>query len=149
LPLLYLSGFFDRNREDYYDGLLNVSRRAAWNEWLAYFAYGVTVQARDAAARISRLNDLRLEYHHRSAEVVRSKAALRLVDELFASPYLTLRRATEATGATAKNAQNVIDKFVAAGLLREMTGKQRNRVYCADQILHLIDQPMNVPAPTP
>ena len=75
--------------------------------------------------------------------------ALRLVDELFASPYLTLRRATDATGATAKNAQNVIDKFVAAGLLREMTGKQRNRVDCADQILHLIDQPMNVTAPTP
>lgn len=149
LPLLYLSGFFDRNREEYYDGLLNVSRRAAWTEWLAYFAYGVTVQARDAAARIGRLNDLRLDYHHRSAAVVRSKAALQLVDELFASPYLTLRRATEVMGATAKNAQNVIDKFVAAGLLREMTGQRRNRVYCADEILHLIDQPMNVPAPTP
>jgi Fic family protein len=149
LPLLYLSGFFDRNRDEYYDSLLNVSRRAAWNEWLAYFAYGVSVQARDAAARISRLNDLRLDYHHRSAEAVRSKAAIRVVDELFASPYLTLRRAMEVSGATAKNAQNIIDKFVTAGLLREMTGKQRNRIYCADQVLTVIDQPMNAPAATP
>ena len=70
------------------------------------------------------------------------------MDELFASTYLTLRRARDVTGATAKNAQNVIDKFVAAGPLREMTGKQRNRVYCANQILQMIDQPINIPAPT-
>lgn len=147
LPLLYLSGFFDRNRQEYYDGLLDVSRRAAWNDWLTYFAYGVAVQARDAAARIARLNDLRLAYHHRATAVVRSKVALRLVDELFASPFLTLRRATEVTGATAKNAQNVLDKFVAAGLLREVTGKQRNRIYRADDVLRLIDQPLDPPAP--
>jgi Fic family protein len=143
LPLLYLSGFFDRNRQEYYDSLLDVSRRAAWNEWLTYFAYGVAIQARDAAGRIFRLNDLRLAYHHRSAETVRSKVALRLVDELFASPFLTLKRAREVTGATAKNAQNIIDKFVAAGLLREITGKQRNRVYCADEILNLLDRPLS------
>jgi len=141
-PLLYLSGFFDKNRQEYYDGLLCVSRKGAWNEWLAYFAYGVTVQARDSAARVRKLIDLRQAYHLRSAEAVRSKAALLLVDELFASPFITLKRAVEVTGGIPKSAQNTIDKFTAAGMLREVTGKQRNRIYCADEILRVIDQPI-------
>jgi Fic family protein len=148
-PLLYLSGFFERNRTEYYDGLLSVSRRGAWNEWLAYFAFGVTTQARDAATRARRLIDLRQSYHHRTAAAVRGAAALRLVDEMFATPYLTLRRATEATGVAKKSAQNTIDKMLAAGLIREITGKQRNRVYCADEILRLLDEPLADTAPTP
>ncbi len=148
-PLLYLSGFFEQNRAEYYDGLLNVSRRGAWNEWLAYFAFGVTTQAHDAAARARRLIDLRQDYHHRTAAVVRGRAALRLVDELFASPFLTLRRATETTGVAKKSAQNTIDKMLAAGLIREITGKRRNRVYCADEILRLLDRPLTDTTPTP
>jgi Fic family protein len=141
-PLLSLSAFFEANRGEYYDGLLDVSRRGAWNDWLTYFAYGVAVQARDAATRARRLIALRQSYLHRAAEAVRAKAALRLVDELFASPFLTLRRATEVTGVAPKSAQNTIEKLVAAGLLREITGKLRNRVYCADEILKLLDQPL-------
>lgn len=141
-PLLYLSGFFEQNRREYYDGLLNVSRQGAWNEWLAFFAFGVATQARDAAARARRLIDLRQSYLHRTAAVVRSPAALRLIDELFASPYLTLRRATEATGVAKKSAQNSIDRLLAAGLIREITGKQRNRIYCANEIFRLLDEPL-------
>lgn len=146
-PLLYLSGFFERNRMEYYDGLLNVSRRGAWNDWLAYFAFGVATQARDATIRARRLIGLRQSYHHRAAAAVRGSAALRLVDELFASPYITLRRATEATGVAKKSAQNTINKLLGAGLIREITGQQRNRVYCADEILRLLDEPLTVPTP--
>jgi Fic family protein len=141
-PLLYLSGFFERNRQEYYDSLLDVSRRGDWNGWLTYFAYGVAVQARDAAARARRLIDLRQTYHHRVADLIRSKAALRLVDELFATPFLTLRRAADVTGVAPKSAQNTIARLVESGLLRETTGKQRNRVYCADEILRLLDGPV-------
>jgi Fic family protein len=148
-PLLYLSGFFEQSRTEYYDGLLSVSRRGAWNEWLAYFAFGVTTQARDAATRARRLIDLRQSYHYRTAAAVRGPAALRLVDELFATPYLTLRRATETTGVAKKSAQNTIDKLLAAGLIREITGKQRNRIYCADEILRLLDGPLTDTTSTP
>ena len=75
--------------------------------------------------------------------------ALRLVDVLFATPYLTLRRATETTGVAKKSAQNTIDKLLAAGLIREITGKQRNRIYCADEILRLLDGPLTDTKPTP
>lgn len=142
-PMLYLSGFFERNRQEYYDGLLNVSRRAAWNDWLTYFAFAVTTQANDAGERARRMIALRDRWHHRAAEAVRAPAALRLVDGLFATPFLTIRRAVELTGVAKKSAQNTIDKLLAAGMLREITGKQRDRVYCADEILRLLDAPLS------
>ncbi len=147
VPLLYLSGFFERNRDEYYDGLLDVSRRGAWNSWVAYFAYGVTVTARDAAARAGRLTDLRDNYLRRDA--VRGSATLRVVDELFASPYITLRRAADVANVANKTAQSAITKLVGAGILREITGQQRNRVYCADEILALLDAPLTPTAPAP
>ena len=141
-PLLYLSGYLDQHRQEYYDHLLDVSRQGAWAEWLTFFAVGVAEQARDATARARRLLDLWREYQHRAADVVRAPAALRLVDELFASPYLTSNRAAAVAQVTRAAAQNTIDKLVGAGLLREITGKVRNRVYCADEVLRLLDQPL-------
>jgi Fic family protein len=141
-PLLYLSAFFEANRRDYYDRLLDVSHRGTWGDWLRFFAAGVIEQAHDAAARAGRLLALSQALRHRAAAAVRAPAALRLVDELFASPFLTLRRAGEVTGVTPRAAQNTIDKLVASGLLRETTGRRRNRIYCADDILKLLDQPL-------
>src|SRR5262249_28954286 len=69
-PLLYLSAFFEQHRDDYYDHLLNVSRRAAWNEWIGFFARGVAEQARDAVTRVQRLQDLQASYRERTAGLV-------------------------------------------------------------------------------
>ena len=51
LPLLYLSAFFEANRQAYYDLLFEVSARGAWLEWLRFFLLGVAEQARDAGTR--------------------------------------------------------------------------------------------------
>jgi Fic family protein len=149
-PLLYLSAFFEQHRQEYYDRLLEVSRRGAWNDWLSFFAGGVAEQARDANARARRLLDLWQEYRHRAAGVVRSPAVLRLIDELFASPFLTANRAKDVTEVSFKNAQRMVDRLAAAGILREVTGQKRYRVYCAEEILRLLDEPLiAAPAPGP
>jgi Fic family protein len=147
-PLLYLSAFFEQHRDEYYDRLLDVSRRAAWNEWIAFFARGVAEQARDAATRAGRLLDLWQAYRHRVVKMVRSSAVLRLVDELFASPYITVNRAKEVMGVAFKSASKTVERLAGAGLLREITGQQRYRVYSADEIFHLLDAPLE-PEPTP
>ncbi len=141
-PLLYLSAFFEQHREEYYDRLLEVSRRAAWNEWIAFFARGVAEQANDATTRAGRLLDLWQSYRHRVTKIVRSSAVLRLIDELFASPYITVNRAKEVMGIAFKSANNIVERLVQAGILREITGQQRYRVYSADEIFHLLDAPL-------
>lgn len=144
-PLLYLSAFFERNQDDYYDGLLNVSRRAAWNEWIGFFARGVVEQGRDAAERATRLLDLAVQLRDRAARAINSAQVHTLVDELIASPYLTVGRAAAVTGLAPNNALRMVNRFVDTGLLREITGRQRNRVYCADEVLRLLDAPLTEP----
>ncbi|MCI0457030.1 MAG: Fic family protein [Gemmataceae bacterium] len=146
-PLLYLSAFFHAHREDYYDLLLDVSRLGAWNEWIAFFAHGVAEQARDAVSRTNRLLDLWRHYGQHVRKTALSGNALQLVDELFASPFLTARRATEVLGVTFATAMSNIRKLQEAGILREMTGKQRNQVFVADEILKLLDAPTADAAP--
>ena len=140
-PLLYLSAFFERNEQEYKDCLLEVSHRGAWKEWIAFFARGVTEQARDAVRRTNRLLDLGKQYQRRVTEVARSAAALLLLDELFASPFITVSGAAAALHLTYPAAQNNVSKLVAAGILREMTGRTTNRIYVADDILKLLDAP--------
>ena len=73
--------------------------------------------------------------------MARSAAPLRLLDELFASPFITASRAAAALGLTYPAAQYNIQKLIEAGILREMTGKTTNRIYVADEILQLLDAP--------
>jgi Fic family protein len=152
LPLLYLSAFFEQHRQAYYDHLLNVSRNAAWNDWIGFFARGVAEQARDAVTRVQRLQDLQASYRERTRALIRTAAPQRLVEELFASPYITMNRAAEVMGVAFKSAAQTVAKLAEAGMLREITGQKRNRVYCADEVLTLLNAPLSTPAnpsPTP
>lgn len=83
-PLLYLSAYFEQQRQRYYDLLLGVSQRGEWVEWLTFFLNGIHSQAVDAVARVQRLQELRLSYRRDLARKTRSTAVLELVDLLFA-----------------------------------------------------------------
>ncbi len=149
LPLLYLSAFFEQHRDEYYDHLLNVSRQAAWNEWIGFFARGVTEQARDAITRVQRLQDLQASYRERTGALIRTAAPQRLVEELFASPYITVNHAAEVMDVSFKSAAQTVTTLADAGMLREITGQKRNRIYRADEVLALLDAPLSAPAAPP
>ena len=111
--------------------LLSVSQSGTWNEWIRFFAQGVADECLDAIRRAKRLLDLWQSYRLKMQTRSQSSAALRLIDELFASPITTISRAKDLLGVTYKAAQNNIEKLEAAGILRETTKKQRNRIYVA------------------
>jgi Fic family protein len=120
LPLLYLSAFFDRRRDEYYDLLLAVSERGAWRDWVEFFLRGVAEQALDAIARAKRLQDLQSEWHARLTQARASTLLLRLVDSLFASPVLTIPQAQDLLGVTYRTAHRHIQKLVDAGILQRI-----------------------------
>lgn len=92
----------------------------------------------DAVDRTSRLVELRDEYRRRLIGARASALPLRLADELFARPAVSVSRVCDVLGVTRRSAQINVDKLVAAGILREATGKQRNRVYVADDIIRAV-----------
>jgi Fic family protein len=147
-PLLYLSAYLERHRDLYLDHLLEVSRRGAWRSWVEFFARGIIEQAGDAAHRARRLLDLAADFRRRLVGL-QSTGAIHLIDQLFESPFMTTARAKAALGCSFNAAQRAIAKLEQAGIVRETTGRARNRVYLASEILALLDAPESRPEPTP
>ncbi len=141
-PLLYLSAYFERTRRDYYRHLLAVSQQGAWEAWLDYFLQGVIEQSNDAVERSSRLLGLWERYRAELTAARTSTLLLRLLDVLFESPRITVMSAAELLGVTHRTASLHIAKLVDAGILREVTGRERSRVFLSEPIIEAIESPI-------
>ena len=142
-PLLYLSAFFEANREAYYDHLIQVSQKGLWLEWSEYFLQGVKSQAGDAVLRIRRLHDLRERYRAQFQATRAAARLLQVIDFLFEKPVLSIQQVGEALKVHYPSAQRYVEHLEAEGILHEITGRARDRVYQADEILHAIEAPIN------
>ncbi|MBX3002718.1 MAG: Fic family protein [Anaerolineales bacterium] len=140
-PLLYLSNYFEANRQEYYDRLLAVSQRGEWEAWLTFFLEGVRSQADDAAQRIMRLQDLRTTYSKRFANE-RSRVKLQqMLDYLIGTPITSITQAQGATDlGSFTTVQRYIEKLEVLGIVQEVTGQGRNRIYRADEILRALEE---------
>jgi Fic family protein len=142
-PLLYLSAYFERHRGAYYDHLLAVSQRGAWEEWLIFFLTGVTTEARDAARRAGRLFELRETYRERFQREGARASLLATVDHLFARPVTDINQTARALGFTFEAARRLVNSLEAEGVLEEITGRRRNRVYAATEVMRLLQGPLD------
>lgn len=138
-PLLYLSAFFERHRREYYRLLLVVSQSGQWSEWINFFLRGVAEQSRDAIRRSNRLMDLWQAYRQRLQSARLSALLLQLVDELFSYPVITIAQAAEHLDVTQRSAALNIEKLIDEGILDEATGRQRNRIFVAPEIIQIIE----------
>lgn len=138
-PLLYLSAFFERHRRDYYRLLLDVSQSGQWSEWITFFLRGVAEQSQDAIRRSNRLMDLWQTYRQRLQSARLSALLLQLVDELFSYPVITIAQAAERLNVTQRSAGLNIEKLVDEDILHETTGRQRNRIFVALEIIQIVE----------
>jgi Fic family protein len=134
-PLLYLSAFFERYRDDYYRSLLRVSQRGDWETWIEFFLTGIREQARDALTSARTLIDLQEQYRtllhgHRISKITTS-----VLDHLFVNPVVTARTIHERCGGSINTAQNAIHDLEEVGVLTEVTRRRRNRMWVARELL--------------
>jgi Fic family protein len=116
-PLLYLSGYLDRRKNDYYDRLQLVRERGEVSEWLQFFLDGIAVQAIDAVDRAEQLSDLREDYRSRLKGGGRSALA---VDLLFANPILTVKYIQDHLGVSQPGATNILRRLASVGIVEEI-----------------------------
>ena len=141
-PLLYLSAYFEAKRQIYYELLLAVSQQGVWKEWVLFFLEGVESQARDAIRRSYRIQNLRSSYRTQFQSAQSSARLLQVVDLLFAAPITTVNQVKEAIDVSFPSANRYIKQLQEAGIVREITGRSRNRLYQADEILRTIEAPL-------
>lgn len=134
-PLLYLSAYFEKNRQTYYDLLLAVSTRNAWNEWVSFFLTGVITQANDGIERATKLATLRDQYHAALHGVRSSSLLLQLVDKLFEQPATTAPIASAFLGVTHTSAMKYLRILEAHGIATEVTGSPRDKMFVAKDII--------------
>lgn len=139
-PVLYLSAYFEANREAYYDHLLAISQRGDWAEWFHYFLQGVQNEAEDTIQRIKHLQSLRDEYRKLFQKTGRTARILQLIDWLFAQPIFTISQVAEMLTVNYPAAQRYVVQLEKEGIITEITGQARNRVYRADEILLAVER---------
>jgi len=138
-PLLNLSVYFERYRQEYYDNLLAVSQRGDWEAWLRFFLRGVSSQAQDSLVRMQRLEAIRTKYEPLVKSDRNSERMGAVLDFLFARPILSAKQLAESVSMPFKTARQYIEKLAKAGILREVTGNARNQIYRADEIFGALD----------
>lgn len=141
-PLLYLSAYFEERRSDYYDHLLAISQRGDLTPWLSFFLEGVRRQARDAEERTIRLVDLQQRMRDELLAEKRPTSVLRLADLLFAAPLLSAPMAVSWLKVTRPTVHAAIAALEERGDLREITGRQRRRLYEAPLIYQAVYGPV-------
>ena len=146
-PLLYLSAYFEATRDEYYARLLGVTERGEWEEWVGYFLRGVGHQAGDALRRIQRIDDLRSSFGERLAGSS-SRTPQMALDLFIENPFWTVNRLAERLDVAFTTAQRAIDRLEEAGIVTRVGEARRNRVYCAREILEILEEPPALPGAT-
>jgi Fic family protein len=139
-PLLYLSEYFEQNKPQYLDHLLAVSQRGAWNEWIKFFLGAVQNQASDALQASTRLIELRETYKGRYQQGRPQAHILNVIDQLFENVVVAVSRLSDHFDVRQEQIQRAINTLVEDGLIRELTGKRRDRLYASPEILSVLHQ---------
>lgn len=125
-PLLYLSRYFEGQRDQYYAHLQNVRENDDADPWICFFLKGIEVQARAALQRVDRLSDLHMQYRQRTQNATRSKAVA-LVDLVMAYPILTSTAVESKLHVARPSAIRLLRQLVDIGILDETPSGSRNQ----------------------
>ena len=130
-PVLYLSNYLKQHRTDYYEALQSVREEGTWEDWVAFFLRAVQASAVDATETARGIVDLR--ERHRDLLVVElgrgAGTGLRLLEALYRRPLIDIPEAQELLGVTYQAANNLVTRLEAMGVLEEVTGQTRHRVF--------------------
>ena len=130
-PSLYLSDFFNEYRRDYIDGLWKVSSSGDWQGWIDFFVSAVHLQAIETNRKTRELLALREDYRKAYQTSRASAGLLGLIDRLFDFPAASISTIQREFDVTYPTASNWIQILSADGVLREVTGQKKNRLYVA------------------
>lgn len=141
-PLLYLSVFFKRHRDSYYRLLQQVRTEGDWEAWLLFFVDAIAATANQAVATAQALNQLLAQDKLRLAALGRlAGSATQILDALFAHPVANIGALVTATGLTSATIGKALDALqLELGIVQELTGHKRNRVYAYRAYIDILNQ---------
>lgn len=149
-PVLYLSHYFKRNRQAYYERLQSVRDTGDWESWLVFFLDGVIEVSEQATATARNILQMRESHRIIIAENLGYAAGNghRVLEALYERPIVSVKEVEGITGTTYAAANNLVRRLEELGLLQETTGQARNRRFRYGPYIDLFtDQETDAPEP--
>lgn len=143
-PLLYLSEFFRVHRQEYYDRLSAAHGKDDLEGWLRLFLEGVALTARSSSDTAQRVIELR-ERDMRSVAGMgaTSEKALKLMGHLYRSPLVRIKDVERIAGLANPNAIALIGRLTKLGILEEITGRERNKIFAYSKYIDVFNPEMD------
>jgi Fic family protein len=140
-PILYLSLYFKQHRSAYYDLLDRVRAKGDWETWLDFFLTGVGDTAEQAAAAARRIVAVFEEHRHKIEALGRPAAsALRVFEHMQHNPIVSIPATARSIGISAPTVAKSLEHMRHLGMLREITGRQRHRLFVYDAYLAILNE---------
>jgi Fic family protein len=140
-PVLYLSDYLERNRDEYYDRLMRVRTENSIDDWLLFFLDGLSETAEHGVKTFNEI--LKFKNYWESSIAAwkpQSAAGSALFGSLFTRLWVNGKQVAQIANVSLPTAYKLIDRFVAEGLLREITGAERGRLFVFDPYLKLFER---------
>jgi Fic family protein len=137
-PLLYISEYFEERRREYYDLLNDVSEKGDWESWLRFFLTALSTQSIKTQAAVLKILAL-YESLKGKITTVNSIYAIFLLDIIFTTPvvsFVSIKKRLKTKSH--QTIYNLLAKFIKLGILREISGRRRNRTFVFEQLLHIL-----------
>lgn len=139
-PTLYISDFFDRNRGDYYDALRRVSSSDDIQHWVKFFLVGVVETSKKAIETFKKIAVLRKKAESNIKTLgKRVGIAEKLLEHLYSDPIMNATQMAEKLWITYASATTLAKQFEQIGILKEVTGFKRNRLFVFSEYLNLFE----------
>jgi len=140
-PLLYLSLYLKTHRKTYYQLLNEVRDHGRWEVWLEFFLIGVKEVAEQANAAAKRISSIFEADAQKISNLKRAAIMARKVHEVMRQrPIVTIALITELCDTTVPTATNALRNLEKLGIVLEVTGKERGRVYAYTKYLEVLDE---------
>lgn len=141
-PLLYLSYFFKKNRAEYYDRLQAIRDSGQWENWLKFFLRGVGEVAEEAAATAHKIVQLREQHRKLVTENFgrSTSRGLTLLEHLYRQPVVSVSGICDICAITFQGASDIANRFISRGVLKEITGQRRHRLFAYARYLALLGE---------
>lgn len=127
MPWLYMSAYFEKNKEEYTDNLFRISTHGDWERWIEFCLHGTVVQSNDAIVRCHRFNQARKRFHETCENP--TPRTHEIIEGLFDSPVLTIPYLKKKFGVHYQTAQKDVEKLVEQGILQDVPDKHPRSFY--------------------
>ncbi len=140
-PLLYLSLYFKKHRNQYYELLQRVRTEGAWEEWLAFFLEGTVVTAQGAAETATRILALFSKDRGKIQKLGRPAAsALRVHEYMQRKPIASIAAAAKALKLSIPTVTAALNHLARIGIVEEVTGKRRDRLFTYSRYFNIVSE---------